>query len=142
MSFELQSLVLSVPFNRHLRLEGEGDWLSLDLTEDVSNHIGTMHAGALFTLAEAASGLCAMRVLGGLFVEARAVTRSATIEYRKPAVGRIRAVAEPVRPVDDVLRALEQERRANLDIVVKLIDRVDVEVAELRITWALRKAAG
>lgn len=139
MSFELSELVLSVPFNRHLRLEGDGDWLALEMNDDLTNHVGTMHAGALFALGEAASGLCAMRALGGVFVEARAVTRSASIEFRRPAVGRIRTLAEPLQPVKETLEALEREGRASFEISVKLLDRSDTEVAEVRITWALRR---
>lgn len=139
MTFELSELVLGVPFNRHLRLEGAGEWLALDLHDEVTNHLGTMHAGALFTLGEAASGLCAVRALGGEFVEARAVTRSASIEFRRPAVGRIRTLAEPLQSAEETLELLEREGRASLDVAVKLLDRTDAEVAALRITWSLRR---
>jgi acyl-coenzyme A thioesterase PaaI-like protein len=109
------------------------------LKDAVTNHIGTMHAGALFTLGEAASGLCAMRALGAVFVEARAVTRSASIEFRRPAVGRIRALGEPLQPVRETLERLDREGRASFEVVVRLLDRNDVEVAELRIGWSLRR---
>ena len=54
-------LSAAVPFAAHvgvaLETIGEGTaTATLEQRRDTSNHIATMHAGALFTLAEAASG--------------------------------------------------------------------------------------
>lgn len=55
------ALAAAVPFNRHLALEyasvepGKAEVRLAD-REEHRNHIGTLHAGALFTVAEAPSG--------------------------------------------------------------------------------------
>jgi len=51
----------SVPFASHVgieitKLDEDGAEAQLEQTENISNHIQTLHAGALFTLGESASG--------------------------------------------------------------------------------------
>ena len=58
---------------------------TLALRPEVSNHIGTMHAGAVFTLAEAASGAA----MAGAFANSRARSGSfSTLAKDRPSTCR------------------------------------------------------
>lgn len=54
-----------------------------------TNHLGTLHAAALFSLAEASSGLYLWRNLGVPGESILPVVRRAEIKYRKPATGTV-----------------------------------------------------
>jgi acyl-coenzyme A thioesterase PaaI-like protein len=57
---------------------------------ELTNHIGTMHAAALFALGEAASGAAMAGTLGLLIMKAKPVASEASIKYLKLAKGTIR----------------------------------------------------
>lgn len=81
--------VTKLPFNEFigLKLSDEPNYLlMLDDRAEYLNHLNTVHAGALFTLAEATSG----HYLLGQFNELPdivPVVRKVEIKYRKPAIG-------------------------------------------------------
>ncbi|MGW6727136.1 YiiD C-terminal domain-containing protein [Nocardia sp. NPDC055029] len=95
------------------------------------NHMGTVHAGALFTAADIAGaaafvGAAAHR----LHTIDRLVLRGGTAAYRKPARGRIRAVATvDAEQLAAVLAATETTRFA-LSGRAELLDDNDVRTAE------------
>lgn len=105
------------------------------------NHVATVHAGALFTLAEAASGAAMAGAFAPVLFEIRPVVSDAAIEYRRPARGEIRAVAS----MDDdgpTLRArLASDGRVDTRATVTLHDGTDREVATFRATWVVRRPA-
>ena len=82
--------VTQLPYNKFLGLEThEGGRLTLPDDSRYTNHLGTVHAGALFSLAEASSGQFLLR---SVYLDPKAVVvvlRSAEIKYRRPARGRI-----------------------------------------------------
>ena len=88
--------VTKLPFNHLIGLElGEpGSDFLVSLPDDVkyTNHLSTVHASALFAVAEAASGLFLLRHFGadaGLVP----VVRRVEIKFRKPGRGRVSARA-------------------------------------------------
>ena len=93
-----QHLDAAVPFARHVGVElleiGDGTAsAALEQREDVSNHIQSMHAGAMFTLAEAASGAALAGAFGPAILQLRPVAKTADIAFRKVALGRLTAQA-------------------------------------------------
>lgn len=117
---------------------------ALDQSRDTSNHIATMHAGALFTLAEAASGAA----MAGLFLERlaglRPVAASSTIDFVKPAKGAIQAHAEVDAEPAQLFAALDAEGKVRFPIKVRMEDAEGREVARMSVDWhvsALAKAA-
>ncbi|MBH0776517.1 YiiD C-terminal domain-containing protein [Nocardia bovistercoris] len=99
--------------------------------ESVRNHMGTVHAGALFTAADIAGaaafvGAAATR----LYTVERLVLKAGTASYRKPAVGRIRAIATvDLRELAEVLGATASGR-FELSGKVALLDDNEVVVAK------------
>lgn len=142
-------LSAAVPFAAHVGIAideiGAGTaTATLDQSQATSNHIATMHAGALFTLAEAASGAA----MAGMFLERlaalRPVAASATIDYLKPARGSITAHARVDQSKDTLLAALDAEGKVRFGVTVRIFDAEAREVALMRVDWhvaALAQAA-
>jgi uncharacterized protein (TIGR00369 family) len=142
-------LSAAVPFAAHVGVEirdvvpGRATTV-LAQSRETSNHIATVHAGALFTLAEAASGAA----MAGLFLERlaalRPVAASSTIAFVKPAKGVITAHAEVDAEADALFAALEAEGKVRFPVLVRLEDAESREVARMTVDWhvsALARAA-
>ncbi|MFR9769892.1 YiiD C-terminal domain-containing protein [Nocardia sp. SC052] len=125
-----------VPFGRHVgtlitEIGPERAVVEIPAVGSVRNHMGTVHAGALFTAADiggaaAFVGAAATR----LRTVERLVLRGASASYRKPAVGRIRAIATvDQRELADVLAATAAQR-FELSGKAALLDDGDVVVAK------------
>jgi uncharacterized protein (TIGR00369 family) len=132
-----------VPFNRHLGLEvlevGDGS-AAVRLPEGphLMNHVGTQHAAALFSVAEAASGGAMLGAFSDLIGQVTPLARSASINYLKPARGPITARAVVSEPVAEVRTRLDGEGRAEFPVDVTLTDGSDVVVAEVTVSWHIR----
>lgn len=102
----------------------------------MGNHLRTVHAGALFTAADVAGG-CAMlgAVATRLDIVESFVLKDSTVSFRKPAVGRIRAVATiDQRDVQAVLGATGQQR-FDVDGRALLFDANDVCVGKVQFEY-------
>lgn len=138
-----------VPFASHVGVVlediGEGTAsATLAQSHNTSNHIATMHAGALFTLAEAASGAA----MAGLFLERlaalRPVAASSTIDFVKPAKGSITAHAAVDGTREALFAALDAEGKVRFPVTIRMEDGEGREVARMSVDWhvsALAKAA-
>jgi acyl-coenzyme A thioesterase PaaI-like protein len=102
----------------------------------VLNHLSTVHAGALFLAADVA-GACAFvgALASRLSAVGSLVLRDARISFRKPAVGRIRAVGtlDP-RDVQAVLAA-KGEQRVDLDGRALMYDTAGVLVGKVQLDY-------
>lgn len=142
----LQDLLAQVPFIRHLGVQVE-DFspgrvvLSLSAEPDAATHMGSMHAGALFALAEIAgsAALSTHQQLVGMRVWARA----GEIRFRRPATGRVTAHAEITdEMVQAVLRELARAESAEIVVPVEVLDGRGSTVARVTGSYRLRGAAG
>jgi acyl-coenzyme A thioesterase PaaI-like protein len=143
---------LVVPFNEHARVqfapaEPGASIACIPDAHELTNHLGTVHGGALFTVAEAASGRAFMDAtlrqaeaahwdLRGF----RAVVRNAQIRFRKPARGVISAHARVVTPAAEWANVLEQQGKATAKVLVEVRDAADVLVAEMDVEWHVARA--
>ncbi|MDF0529499.1 YiiD C-terminal domain-containing protein [Tsukamurella sp. 8F] len=88
-----------VPFGRLVGTEvteigADRAVVTLGASGGVVNHMGTVHAGALFTAADIAGALAFVGAAAPrLFAVERLVLRASTVTYRRPATGTVRAVA-------------------------------------------------
>lgn len=134
----------SVPFARHAGVvltdvgEGEGA-AELAQSETTVNHIGTQHAGALFTLGETASGAAMAGAFAPVILSVRPVAANASIAYKKVAKGLIKANARIEGSPDELLARLEAEGRVSFDVRVSLVNEAGEEVAEMTVAWNLKK---
>jgi len=133
-----------VPFAHHARVDvleiGHGTGRArMPDSPELRNHIQSLHAGALFTLGETASGSAMLGAFGPLLGSVRPVTRRAEITYRKIARGPIEAHAALAQPADELLATLEEKGRVDFDVTVTLANEAGDTVAEMVVTWNLAK---
>ena len=134
----------AIPFNGHLGLkvvavsEGSG---SVRLPEDPNllNHVGSQHAGALFTAGEAASGAAFVGAFLERMGEITPLAKSASISYRKIAKGPIVATGTLSEDKAALLGRLDADGRVEFTIDVSLKDADDLEVATMTVAWHVRK---
>lgn len=136
----------AVPFARHtgVTVDEVADGAaaaSLDATPQILNHVGTVHAGALFTLAEAASGAAMAGALAPVLFEITPVVSEASIAYPRPAKGPLRATASIDRAGPEVRAELAENGRIDFRVDVTVIDERDREVATFAATWAVRHSS-
>lgn len=134
----------AIPFNGHLGLEvvavSEGSG-SVRLPDDPNllNHVGSQHAGALFTAGEAASGAAFVGSFLDRMGEITPLAKSASIDYRKIAKGPIVATGTLSEDKAALLERLDADGRVEFTIDVSLRDADDLEVATMTVDWHVRR---
>lgn len=112
--------VAALPFNRWLGLRTEGDTVRLTPTADHTNHLNTVHAAVVFSIAESAAGHWLATQYPELEQDYIAVLRNSSTKYRRPATrdAELVGTAEVAAGGDDFLNRLQQRNRVLLDIEV------------------------
>ncbi len=132
-----------VPFARSCGVEvtqlaESGAAAALPEAATLLNHVGTQHAGALFTLAESASGACMLGLVGERFSSITPLVRSSTITYRRPAKGPITASAQSDLQRASLYQQLLENGRCDFSVHVDLHDQAGELVAEADMAWHVR----
>ncbi|OEV09645.1 DUF4442 domain-containing protein [Streptomyces nanshensis] len=138
-----QMMADTVPMVRTLGLEfsetsAERAVVSLPDQSAYHNHVGGPHAGAMFTLAESASGAVVLAAFGGQLDRAVPLAVRAEIGYKKLAMGAVTATAEIGRPVAEVLAELDEGKRPEFPVEVRIAREDGVVTGEMTIVWTLR----
>jgi acyl-coenzyme A thioesterase PaaI-like protein len=109
--------------------------------DHLHNHVGSQHAGGLFSAGEAASGGAFLGAfaehLGGL----TPLAKSASIDYRKIARGPITAVGRLDADVEGLLGAIEADGRVEFPVDVEMTDGDGNVVATMTVHWHVRRNA-
>jgi uncharacterized protein (TIGR00369 family) len=142
MSYDIirKNMASLVPFNTFVGIEivSLGDGIAeaiLPFRREVTNHIETTHASAIFALAEATSGAAMSGAFAPVITAVRPVAIQATIEYLKTArtktTARAQVLGEPA-----ALRAnLENAGKVTFDVWVNVTDDGGTEVARVKVGW-------
>lgn len=137
----------SVPFARLLGVEVEAldaqqARTRLPAQAQLGNHVGTVHAGALFTLCETASGAALAGAMAEVIMCTRFAVREAQVDYLKPAAGEVCARARLAEDGALVLLALQRDGRADVSVDVSAVttgsDGAETVVARASFNWWLR----
>jgi acyl-coenzyme A thioesterase PaaI-like protein len=104
-----------------------------------TNHVGSQHAGALFTAGEAASGGAFAGTFAERMGEITPLAESAEIAYTKIARGPITAQAKLRGTSDELIAELDSEGRVRFPVAVELTDGDGEVVAEMTVHWYVRK---
>jgi acyl-coenzyme A thioesterase PaaI-like protein len=137
-------LEAAIPYNRHIGLQvaevGEGRGV-ITLPEDdrLHNHVGSQHAGALFSAGEAASGAAFVGAFAEHMGNITPLARSADISYLKLAKGPITATGTLQGTTEELLSALEADGKVEFPVKVDLADANGNTVAEMTVNWHVRK---
>jgi acyl-coenzyme A thioesterase PaaI-like protein len=135
----------AIPFVKFLGLEfveiGPGTaTVRLPERPDLTNHVGSQHAGALFTVAEAASGGAFVGTFAERLGDVTPLAKAARIDYEKIAKGPIDATGT-LADAADALAALEEDGKVEFQIQVELRDASGERVASAAVDWHVRKSS-
>ncbi|ARZ71346.1 DUF4442 domain-containing protein [Streptomyces sp. HU2014] len=136
-------LAATVPMVRTLNLAfgeitAERAVVSLPDQPDYHNHVGGPHAGAMFTLAESASGAIVLAAFGDQLGRAVPLAVSAEIGYKKLAKGPVTATAELGRPAAEVVAELDAGERPEFPVRVAITREDGAVTGEMTVVWTLR----
>jgi acyl-coenzyme A thioesterase PaaI-like protein len=133
----------AVPFVQLLELEyidlGPGTaTVRLPERKEITNHVGTQHAGGLFTAAETASGAAFVAGFADRLGEITPLAKSASISYEKLAKGPIDATAT-VDGLAGHVQTLYSDGKVEFPIDVVMKDADGKQVASATVEWHVRK---
>ena len=136
----IAELSARVPFHANLDIRvlhaARGDGRALLPAHDhVLNHAATVHAGALFTLADVAAGAAVLPLVWDRVDELTFVARGAEVRYLRPARGPITAAATCGHDVD----GLDTAGKVDVPVAVTLTDETGIHVAAMTVHWHLRR---
>ncbi|MFG2870960.1 DUF4442 domain-containing protein [Streptomyces sp. NPDC048338] len=138
-----EMLAATVPMARTLKLEflettPERAVVRLPDQADYHNHVGGPHAGAMFTLAESASGAIVLAAFGDQLSRAVPLAVKAEIGYKKLAMGVVTATATLGRPAAEVVAELDEGLRPEFPVRISLTREDGAETGEMTVVWTLR----
>ena len=143
-----KSMGTAVPYIGHMGIEvtameeGAATALLPDRPE-LHNHVGSQHAGALFGVAETASGAAFVGAFALRMGDVTPLARSAEIAYLKVARGPIEAKATIAMATADALAALDADGRVDFSVEVEMTDADGTTVATATVDWNVRlKSSG
>jgi acyl-coenzyme A thioesterase PaaI-like protein len=134
----------AIPFNRHLGLEvvevaeGRGA-VQLPDDERLVNHVGSQHAGGLFSAAEAASGAAFVGAFAERLGDITPLAKAARIEYVKLARGPVTATATLGQDKAALLSTLDADGRVEFPVEVDLTNADGETVARMTVDWHVRR---
>ncbi len=136
--------VTVLPFNRHVGIQSstsEDCLLEIPAGEQYLNHVGTVHAGAQLTLAEACSGEFLLQVLAHE-TDLAVVVRRVDAKFKKPAHGKVMAkINKALSVLDAPLAELAKKGRCLLSIHVDLYDQDGQHTLSSSFEWFLARTA-
>ena len=138
-----KGMTLAVPFIGHLNLEiteisaGEAT-VVLPERPELTNHVGSQHAGALFTVAETASGAAFVGAFAVRMGEVTPLARSAEIDFLKVANGPITARAKLGVDAAEALATLDAEGKVEFPCEIEMSDGDGNTVATASVSWHVR----
>lgn len=136
----------NVPYAKHTGIEllviADGYGVAqLPDVQETQNHMGSQHAGALFTLAEAASGAASVSLFADKIAIVRAAIVEAKIHYKKAARGVIKAEGRLRRSGEELMTEFSRDGVVNYTVDVVLTNEQGVEVASMEVNWRIKSTA-
>lgn len=140
--------ITEIPFNRFVGLVRSGQAgrvLTLPEGPQYANHLGTLHASALLTLAEASSGEYMIREFAELDATGvLPVVRRVEARFRRPGRGAVSSAVhvDPAKKAEFVA-TLAARGRALLEVQVEVYDASETHLLTAIIEWFVaRQEAG
>ena len=138
-----KGMAIAVPYIAHMGIEvtsmseGEATAVLPDRPE-LHNHVGSQHAGALFGVAETASGAAFVGGFAARMGDVTPLARSAQIAYAKVARGPIEAKAKLGTPAAEARATLDADGRVDFSVEVEMTDAEGDTVATATVDWNVR----
>ncbi|MBY8878287.1 DUF4442 domain-containing protein [Actinacidiphila acidipaludis] len=136
-------MAATVPMARTLNLQytettAERAVVVLPDQPEYRNHVGGPHAGAMFTLAESASGAVVLGAFGDQLGRAMPLPVRCELAWTKLAKGPVTATAELGRPAAEVVAELDAGERPEFPVEVSVRREDGAETSHMTIVWTLR----
>ncbi|KIN69476.1 DUF4442 domain-containing protein [Sulfitobacter donghicola] len=130
----------AVPYATHtgvelLEIKDGSATARLDQRRETENHIKGQHAGAMFTLGEAASGAAVAGALAPVILQMRPVAAMAEITYKKFAQGTLTATARTSLDGATLMSKIETDGKVAFDVAVDIRDADEETVVEMKVNW-------
>jgi uncharacterized protein (TIGR00369 family) len=137
-----QQMMNTLPFVKTcgIQIEEIGAGFSrVSMPEDgkLNNHLGSQHAGAMFTLAETASGAAMAGGFADLIMGLRPVAKEARIQYVKVAQGATHAKARVPGDIAALKQVLQSEGKVAFPVEVEIFDSSETLVCQVQVDWYL-----
>jgi acyl-coenzyme A thioesterase PaaI-like protein len=134
--------VVALPFNSLLNMHPATEpdqLLELPAGSQYLNHVGTVHAGALLTLAEASSAEFLLRRCGSA-QDILPLVRRVEAKFRHPARGAVTSTAS-IAPesIERAISDLAAKGRAILYVAVELYDESGTHAMSAVIEWFVQR---
>ena len=138
-----KGMAVAVPYVSHMGIEvtemSEGAATAvLPDRPELHNHVGSQHAGALFGVAETASGAAFVGAFAVRMGDVTPLARSAEIAYVKVARGAVEAKAKLGVPAEEALATLDKDGRVDFSVEVEMTDGEGETVATATVDWNVR----
>lgn len=135
--------IADLPFNQLIGLQlaekGSGFLAFLPADVQYTNHLGTVHGGALLSLAEAGSGVFLFQALGD-FVGFTPVVHKAEAKFRKPATGKVSARCLVLTDeIQQWKQDLSTHGRLSANLPMEVVDTAGVVVFTATFEWFIVK---
>ena len=131
-------MIEGIEFVKHLGIKREGGSFILEPKKELLNHIGSIHAGALYTLAESQSGLCLMENFAEF--KAKALLRSSSVKYKAEAKSKLLASCHiDSKDKEKFVIQLEKRGKALIDVTVIIQDCNKQPVLQATFSWFVVK---
>ncbi|MGB5862863.1 MAG: DUF4442 domain-containing protein [Sulfitobacter sp.] len=130
----------AVPFAAHTGVElltiADGTATAqLEQVRETENHIKGQHAGAMFTLGEAASGAAVAGALAPVILQMRPVAATAEIAFVKFAQGTLTATARTSRKGAELMAEIEASGKVAFDVEVDIKNGDGETVVGMKVNW-------
>jgi uncharacterized protein (TIGR00369 family) len=137
-----QQMMDTLPFVQLLGIKidaiGNGtSEVSMPADQKLNNHLGTPHAGALFTLAETASGAAMAGGFADLILGLRPVAKESRIQYQKVAKGATRASGRVPGDMAALKAQLKADGKVAFPVEVDIFDEHGTLAAQVQVDWYL-----
>ena len=137
-----QQMMETLPFTQLLGIRideiGPGTAkVSMPADPKLNNHLGTPHAGALFTLAETASGAAMAGGFAELIMGLRPVAKESRIQYQKVAKGATRAEGRVPGDIAALKATLKADGKIAFPVEVDVYDEHGTLAAKVQVDWYL-----
>jgi len=125
--------IVKIPFVKLLDINLT-DTLELKFKKELTNHIGSLHAGALYTLAETQSGLFLQKRFKE-YKNALPILRAGEIKYKKESKGAVSAIAKADKEsLEKFENTLSKRAKALISVKVELYSNSEL-VATAKFSW-------
>jgi len=137
-----QQMMDTLPFVQLLGIKidtiGPGtSTVTMPFEAKLANHLGTPHAGALFTLAETASGAAMAGGFADLILGLRPVAKESRIQYQKVAKGATRAEGRVPGDMAALKASLKADGKVAFPVEVDIFDEAGTLAAQVQVDWYL-----